>query len=206
MASAWLDKKVVMVMSTSCHDPSLQLKVGRRLSDGTKVDVPCPSSISEYNTYMRGVDRGDQIRGYYKTRTKCRKFYKYIFWFLFDTVITNSYVLHKHYRADLTISKNMTMKQFRLQLADSLIGDYCSRKKLGRTALPNAVRPVQLIHVPVTKTENSKKKRSKCTLCIRRHVRKDTQWQCKGCSVWLCFTGTTNDCFNKWHTHHCNEE
>ena len=63
MASAWLDKKVVMVMSISCSDPSLQMKVGRRLSDGTKIDVPCPSSISEYNTYMRGVDRGDQIRG-----------------------------------------------------------------------------------------------------------------------------------------------
>ena len=102
MASAWLDKKVVMVMSTSCQDPTLELTVSRQLSDGSKIEVPCPSSISEYNTYMRGVDRGDQIRGYYKTRTKCRKFYKYIFWFLFDTAITNSYVLHKNYRADLT--------------------------------------------------------------------------------------------------------
>ena len=25
----------------------------RRLSDGTKIDAPCPSSISKYNTYMR---------------------------------------------------------------------------------------------------------------------------------------------------------
>ena len=154
---------------------------------------------------MRGVDRGDQIRGYYKTRTKCRKFYKYIFWFLFDTAITNSYVLHKNYRADLT-SKNMTMKQFRLQLADSLIGDYCTRKKPGRTALATVPRSVNLIHIPVTKTEDTIKKRSKCTLCARAHIRKDTQWKCKGCSVWLCFNGRSDDCFNKWHTQHCNEE
>ena len=28
---------------------------------------------------MGGVDRGDQVRGYYSCRTKCRKFYKFIF-------------------------------------------------------------------------------------------------------------------------------
>ena len=39
--------------------------------------------------YMWGVDRGDQLHGYFKTRTKCRKFYKYIFWFLFNVAIIN---------------------------------------------------------------------------------------------------------------------
>ena len=41
-------------------------------------------SMVDYNTFMGGVDRGDQVRGYYSCRTKCRKFYKYTFHFLLD--------------------------------------------------------------------------------------------------------------------------
>ena len=32
-------------------------------------------------------------------RLKCRKYYKYIFWLLLDLVITNSYILWKHFTA-----------------------------------------------------------------------------------------------------------
>lgn len=46
---------------------------------------------------MGGVDRGDQLRQYYHLRLKSRKFYKYIFWFLVDVSITNTYILHKAY-------------------------------------------------------------------------------------------------------------
>ena len=91
MACAWMDKKPVMVMSSCCSDPTATTTVTRRIKDGSKVNVPCPLPVSQYNRFMRGVDRGDQLRGYYKTKTKCRKMYKYIFWFLFDMVITNSY-------------------------------------------------------------------------------------------------------------------
>ena len=46
---------------------------------------------------MGGVDQNDQLRGYYNVRLKCRKYYKYIFWFLFDLAITNSYILTKRH-------------------------------------------------------------------------------------------------------------
>ena len=32
-------------------------------------------SISNYNTYMREVDRNDQLRGYYHARLKSMKYY-----------------------------------------------------------------------------------------------------------------------------------
>ena len=49
---------------------------------------------------------------------------------------------------------------------------------------------------------------STCSACIIQYMicKKGTQWQCKGCSVWLCFTGTSEDCFHKWHKQHSNEE
>ena len=78
----------------------------------------------DYNTYMGGVDRGDQVRGYYSCRTKCRIFYKYRFHFLLD-VITNAFILQKGYCEDTPFS---SIKEFQPNLASELIGDYCSRK------------------------------------------------------------------------------
>ena len=80
-ASSWMDRKVVTVMSTTTQ-PELGT-VQRRQRDGTKITVPCPLSIMDYNQFMGRVDRSDQIRGYYSCRTKCRKFYKYILIFIF---------------------------------------------------------------------------------------------------------------------------
>ena len=68
-ASAWKDNKVVTVMSTCCQPD----EHGTVLKDGTQISVPCPSSVIIYNTYMGGVDNGDQLRGYYSCRSKSRK-------------------------------------------------------------------------------------------------------------------------------------
>ena len=54
--------------------------------------------------------------------------YKHIFWFLFDLMVTNRYILCRNY-TDLPIK---TVKDFRVTLAKQLIGDYASRKRPGR--------------------------------------------------------------------------
>ena len=90
---------------------------------------PSYPTTSIWEEYMGGVDRGDQLRGYYSCRTKSRKFYKCIFYFLLDTAITNVFVLYKHYAAS---PKHKTMQDFRVRLANELIGDYCSHRRAGR--------------------------------------------------------------------------
>ena len=65
-ASAWMDRKTVMVMSTNCQ-PSSTGTVSRKQRDGSTIEVPCPESIIHYNMFMGGVDRGDQLRGYYRS-------------------------------------------------------------------------------------------------------------------------------------------
>ena len=69
-----------MAISTNCQ-PSSCGTVNRKQPDGTSVEEPCPESIISYNKFMGGVDRGDQLHGYYRCRSKSRKFYKYIFSF-----------------------------------------------------------------------------------------------------------------------------
>ena len=59
-----------------------------------------------------------------------QKFYKYIFHFLLDVAITNAFILQKGYCEDAPFSSN---KEFELKLASELIGDYCSRKRAGRS-------------------------------------------------------------------------
>ena len=64
------------------YDPKESGTVSRRVKDGTKKSFPCPIALVEYKKYMGGVDRGDQLRGYYHVRIKSRKFYKYLPTFL----------------------------------------------------------------------------------------------------------------------------
>ena len=122
-ASSWKDNKVVTVMSTTSQ-PSATGTVLRRQKDGTRISVPCPEAITTYNQNMGGVDRGDQLRGYYNCKVKSRKFYKYIFYFLLDVSITNAFILYKYFHSSPTFN---SIKKFRLQLARELIGEYTSR-------------------------------------------------------------------------------
>ena len=94
-ASVWMDNKLVTVMSTNTQ-PTATGSVLRRQRDRSRTSVPCPEAVISYNSNMGGVDRGDQLRGYYNCRTKSRKFYKYIY-FLLDVSITNAFILWKNF-------------------------------------------------------------------------------------------------------------
>ena len=66
---------------------------------------------------MGGVDRGDQLRGYYSC-----KFYKYTCDFLLDVTITNAYIYILHHNH----SPSLSVKEFRLQLSKELLAAFSS--------------------------------------------------------------------------------
>lgn len=197
-ACAWMDRKVVMAMFSNAQ-PSATSSVLRRQKDHTRIPVTCPESILLYNKYMGGVDRGDQLRGYYSCRTKSRKFYKYVFYFLYDVAVTNAYILQKNFCPESTYRR---MKEFRLQLARELIGDYSSRRRAGRR--PTLITTLPLRHFPVRvhgESQSAKFRRGRCAHCKASHCRKDSTWFCRECQVWLCHDGDhQGDCFLQWHT------
>ena len=194
VASAWRDNKTVIVMSTNSQ-PTDHGSVLRRQRDGTRVSYPCPASVITYNAHMGGVDRGDQLRGYYSCRLKSRKFYKYIFHFLLDTAITNAFILYTHYSGSPSLKH---VKDFRVSLAKSLIGDYCSRRRAGRGGI--SLGSIPLRHFPMKVDGNSRSKRGRCAHCSKKGVRVDSCWWCQECEVWLCHTGLPySDCFLQWH-------
>ena len=200
-ASAWMDRKMVTVMSTNSQ-PSAAGTVLRKQKDGTHIHVPCPESIISYNKFMGGVDRGDQLRGYYSCRSKRRKFYKYIFFFLLDVAITNAYILTSHYSPSHSF-KNI--KSFRLQLAKELIGEYCSRRRRGRGG--TVIRPLPFRHYPIRIDDGKpgpRYPRGPCAFHNDVHHRRVlSSWFCRECGKWLCHNGDpSSDCFMQWHTRH----
>ena len=197
-AAAWRDSKVFTVMATNCQ-PGERGTVLRRQRDGSQMSLPCPAAVISYNAYMGGVDRGDQLRGYYSCQSRSRKFYKYIFYFLLDTAITNAYILHTRYTESPTCKH---VKDFRVDLAKSLIGDYCSRRRPGRGS--TALHSLPVRHFPVKKEgSSSRMKRGRCALCSQK---RDSNWWCEQCRVWLCHTGIAkSDCFLQWHKKNTEE-
>ena len=57
-------------------------------------DIQRPVLIFDYNKNMGGVDRMDQMLVYYAIGRKTIKWYKRIFWRLFDMTIVNAFVLY----------------------------------------------------------------------------------------------------------------
>ena len=202
VGTLWKDNKVVRVLSTN-FQPKETGNVTRKLRDGTSVGVPCPTAIVAYNKFMGGVDRNDQLRQYYHVRLRGRKYYKYIFWFLLDVTISNSYILFKNYADKDSPATLRCLKEFRLQLAKELIADYSSRKRPGRGSSERC--NLLLRHYPMKKRTASDRS-IRCHYCS--HVRqpsrrKETVWYCGDCKLHLCHTGIDDgsDCFLLHHQH-----
>lgn len=158
-------------MATNADPTVTSCTVNHQQKDGTQLPYSCPQCIPLYNKFMRGVDRGDQLRGYYSFRTKCRKLYKYIFWFAMDVAITNAYIM---YREEYPNNKVKCMKSFCLEVAQGLIGSCTTKKKPERTSTDTTA--LSLLHFPVkgnAETEGRNKWYA-CNLC--RHHKKTNRY------------------------------
>ena len=159
-ALLWRDNHVVTFLFTNSQPQECDT-VQRRESDGSHSDVPCPSAMALYNAYMGGVDRNDQLCGYYHVRMKCRKFYRYIFWFLFEVSAANAYILYSNYSS----MAKKPQKEFRLELAKGLIGDYHTKKRLGRSAAIPPVLPIRHFPMRHVEGESNTPVRRRCYFC-----------------------------------------
>ena len=86
------------------------------------------------------------------------------------------------------VHKNV--KEFRLQLARELMGNYSSRCRAGRR--PSQITTLPLHHFPIRIPDESHRrnfKRGRCAHCNASHRRQDTTWFCRECEVWLCHNG-----------------
>ena len=109
-------------MLSTLVQPHVERSARRKQKDGSRETVTCSDSVVLYKKYMSGVNKGDQLRQYYRVRSRCINDYKYIFDFVLDSSITNAFILSYSYSPITLPTTHQTLKAFRLKLADQLIG------------------------------------------------------------------------------------
>ena len=191
----WQDTRPVTACSTFCQSVPMD-EVQRKLKTGEHKIFPYPDAITTYNKYMGGVDRNDQLREYYHVRLKSRKYYKYLFWMLFDVGITNALIISR-YNPNLN-SDTRNVKSFRVALAHQLMEGYCSRKTRGRRPTVIHTKRFRGEHFPLL----GDGKQHRCHFCYLQGIRKDTKWYCKECDLYLCHKGCNTECFYVYHNNY----
>ncbi|KAK9702507.1 Transposase IS4 [Popillia japonica] len=134
--SKWKDRghKAVCVISTM-HNPLEETKVLRTQKDSSRESVSCPSAIADYNKYMGGVDRFDQLLAAYNISWKSRRWWMRIFHYCLESSMVNAYILYKTtVKESSKTIKPVSHLKFRSPLASQLILNYCSRKRRGPPA------------------------------------------------------------------------
>ena len=119
LATVWLDKRIIHMLSTMhvAYPSSAPATVRRRAGDGTQEDVMCPPCLPDYQAYMRGVDRGDQLVGYYNLGRRSKKWWKRVLYYIVEVAALNAYVLDKHAHTDRDSRDYLA---FRIALAEEL--------------------------------------------------------------------------------------
>lgn len=197
LALKWKDKRAVCLLS-NYHDSRDKSTVKRKNRDGTVEDVPCPQLLIEYNKYMNGVDKFDQLKSTYGVDRKSHKWWHRIFFFFLDACIVNSFIIYK----GLNLEK-MTMKDFRLAVVEYLISvpdtkRRCSDQnspitiKKHKPFVPTEKRLTEANHQPTYST------RRRCALCSTKENQVRTNWLCSTCCVPLCM-GKEKYCFQAYH-------
>ncbi|XP_033639103.1 piggyBac transposable element-derived protein 3-like [Asterias rubens] len=80
----WKDNRNVYTIATN-NDGSDVQRARTRFRQDEMITVP--SVIAMYNKYMGGVDHCDQYRSYYNVGRTGRRWWKYLFWGLFNQAL-----------------------------------------------------------------------------------------------------------------------
>lgn len=107
----WIDNNVVSVASSLFGKHPMTNASRYCREKRMKVSIPRPSSITNYNKFMCGVDRMDQNVSLYRIAYKGKKWWQSIFTWLVDVCVQNAWQLSR------TEHKSMSQLEFRRQLA-----------------------------------------------------------------------------------------
>lgn len=186
-ASVWKDKKHVHHISTLSHPADI--RDAQRRVHGEVVPVRQPHIVCAYNKYMGGVDLHDQLRAKYTVGRNGKKWWRYLFWFMLNCAIVNSYFIYQQVSSRVTKKKRYRHLDYQLELVRAFIGGYSKRKRSVGDQFVNHVLIEQenvTLHVNV----HLPGRRTTCKHHMRIHnKRKETVYGCAVCNIHLCKDG-----------------
>ena len=198
LALKWMDKRPVTMLST-VHDASQVTKRRRsRLAPGGVEEIQKPLMVDQYNQFMGGVDRSDQLMAYYGFPHRTIKWWRRAFFHLLDLTVVQAHTLH---RISPHAGPTLSHEQFRVQLAQQLI---VSTADTSLSAGPSplcqpAVERLAGRHFPArTASRDGHPQQLDCFICSckKGRGRKTTTYICKQCSLPMFIV----PCFQLHHT------
>ena len=207
LAVVWMDRRYIYFVSTIHKAQAYeQTTVKRRQADGTQIDVNCPPLLPDYQQFMRGVDKSDQMISCYNVGRRSKKWWKRGFSHIVECSILNAYILDcdlHPLQHSLCGRNKRDYLAFRLQLAEELIGGFTSRKRAGRPRSGDHL-DCQRLTPDIGHWPQYCEKIRDCVVCSKKKAkfgspRHETHMKCSHCDVHLC-VNRCRDCFQKYHT------
>ena len=197
VALKWADKRQVSMLST-VHDDSMLTKTRRtRLVEGGREDVRKPVMIEQYNKYMGGVDKSDQLLSYYGLSHRTVKWWRRAFFHLLDLAIVNAYIMYSE--APHT-GRPLTHEQFRIELSKGLLTSVAVNvmEDAPQSTGPSARPLPPLARLTERHFPGRLPRQSNCAVCSGKkgRGRKTTTYMCKECNLPMCAV----PCFELHHT------
>ena len=208
-ALQWIDSKPVLILST-IHSGNSQVTCGRRTKRNgkyEKVRVPQPLAIHDYNQFMNGVDRSDQLLSSHNVSLKCNRWWKTLFFHLVDIAVVNGFLpFQKHRQANpedeaLRRPSNYSMVEFREALIRQICcwPEYDEPPAYVKSAPAPGHSQFQTDHIPVASEEGL---RRNCFVCYkegRGQMKVSTYCTAPQCQTFLHITHNFN-CFRTFHS------
>ena len=188
----WQDTKPVY-FTLNFHKPHVTGTAVRRIGR-RHIQVSIPHISKEYQKHYKVIDYFDQLAERYTFGSRCCRSWMYIFNWLFNADVVNSYILHG---LSCTVRKKKKYVQidFRHELALGLINNYSSRP-ITLQCKPVYISP----DAPQTMVNHVNTcMNASCVQTCQGHrkfegTNKRTIYGCAACNTFLC-----KSCHPKWY-------
>ncbi len=159
-----------------------------------------PKVVEDYNQYMLGVDKTDQLASYYNFLHKSVKWWRKVFFWCVEVTVINSYIIHKEQaqRRGERVKTHLAYRRHLIEfLSEPVRCNVVPRpRRLGRRSGQHLER-LQ----PVPHFLQKDDLRRDCTVCssrVRGATRHLTMYTCSTCTnhPYLC----PSPCFKTYHT------
>lgn len=203
------DRKMVHLLSTV--DKGEMILTGKN-NPRDQTPLRKPEVVVNYDKYMGGVDRADQMISYSTFHFRTLKWWKRVIFHVLSLAVLNAYLLYKSCTQDRV---PMLHRQFRRKLVRGLVSsvdkDDLPVKPVGRPqCTPDPLCRLQGKHFPEKIRGNGKKKNitRACVVCgpaerkclervgeKRKRPGRESSYQCDACKKPLC----VEPCFKLYH-------
>ena len=184
----WKDSSCVTLSNNypGHTDGTVKRRTKNRSGEFESVEVPLPSAVNSYNTFMGGVDMSDQLISYHRIIRQTKKYWKTLFYHLLEISVTNAALLYNWIQMVAGNKKTSTNK-FR----DDLVLAIIAKHGLDRRSNQHCTPDYRISHGSTAIVG-----RKICVLCKKKASR-----NCPSCPFMptLC-QSTRRDCHGKWHS------